>query len=129
MVHFDVRPSEPIVRPLLQIERVELVGLSRRSRHQMVEHGWVAFYSRAIIGKLQNNYHSIQRFKLQLCLQRMEVFTGILALIFTTSVIGLKKENYIFHMYKLFHASELILQYYKGIYFSKNVIIGYFKIL
>lgn len=129
MVHFDVRPSEPVVRPLLQIERVELVGLSRRSRHQMVEHGGVAFYSRAIIGELQINYHSIQRFKLQLCLQRMEVFTGILALIFTTSVIGLKKENYIFHMYKLFHASELILQYYKGIYFSKNLIIGYFKIL
>lgn len=60
----------------------------------------------------------------------MEVFTSILALIFTTSVIGLKKENYIFHiMYKLFHASELILQYYQGIYFSKNLIIGYFKLL
>lgn len=59
----------------------------------------------------------------------MEVFTGILALIFTTSVIGLKKENNIFHMYKLFHASELILQCYKGIYFSKNLIIGYFKLL
>lgn len=66
MVHFDIRPSEPVVRPLLQIERVELVGLSRRSWHQMVEHGGVAFYSRAIIGELQNNYHSIQGFKLQL---------------------------------------------------------------
>lgn len=42
MVHLDVGPRETVVRPLLQVERVELVGLRRGTGHQPVEHRRIA---------------------------------------------------------------------------------------
>lgn len=47
MIDFYVGPRETVVGPLLQVERVELVGLRRGAGHQPVEHGWVAVDSRA----------------------------------------------------------------------------------
>lgn len=129
MVHFDIRPSEPVVRPLLQIERVELVGLSRRSRHQMVEHGGVAFYSRAIIGELQKKLALHSAIQITTLSLENGGFYWYFSIELYNFCNRFKKENYIFHMFKLFHASELILQYYKGIYFSKNLINSYFKLL
>lgn len=46
MVHFNVRPSETVVRSLLQVERMELVRLGRGPRHQTVEHCWISFDAR-----------------------------------------------------------------------------------
>ena len=43
--HVCVRP--PIVLPLLEVERVVLVRLVRRTSDQLVEYGWVVLYTRA----------------------------------------------------------------------------------
>lgn len=47
MIDFDVGPRIAVVLPLLQIERVEFVGLRRRAGHQSIKHCRVAFDSRA----------------------------------------------------------------------------------
>lgn len=47
MVNLDVRPSEPVVRTLLQIECVELVRLCSGARHQPVEHCRITLDPRA----------------------------------------------------------------------------------
>jgi len=47
MVDLYVGPSETVVLPLLQIERVEFVGLRRGARHQPIEHGRVSLDARA----------------------------------------------------------------------------------
>lgn len=47
MVDLYVRPRETVVRPLLQVERVELVGLGRRSGHQPIKHRRVPLDARA----------------------------------------------------------------------------------
>jgi len=54
MVHLYVGPSETIVLPLLQIERVELVRLRRGPRHQPIEHGRISFDARAENTEIQN---------------------------------------------------------------------------
>lgn len=46
MVDFYVRPSEPVVRSLLQVKRVMLVGLRRGPRHQSVEDRGIPFDAR-----------------------------------------------------------------------------------
>lgn len=46
MVDLDVGPSETVVRSLLQIERVEFIGLGRGSWHQPVEHRRISFDAR-----------------------------------------------------------------------------------
>lgn len=43
MVDLDVRPGEPVVRPLLEVKGVELVGLRRGSGHQPIENRRVVF--------------------------------------------------------------------------------------
>ena len=43
--HVCVRP--PIVLTLLEVERVVLVRLVRRTSDQLVEYGWVVLYTRA----------------------------------------------------------------------------------
>ena len=43
--HVCIRP--PIVLPLLEVERVVLVRLVRRTSDQLVEYGWVVLYTRA----------------------------------------------------------------------------------
>jgi len=47
MVDLYVSPSETVVLPLLQIERVEFVRLRRGSRHQPIEHGRISLDARA----------------------------------------------------------------------------------
>jgi len=47
MVDLYVGPSETVVLSLLQIESVELVGLSRGPRHQPIEHGRISLDARA----------------------------------------------------------------------------------
>lgn len=53
MVHLDIRPSEAIIRPLLQVKSMELVGLRRGTGHQPVENRWVVFDTRAKQKKLR----------------------------------------------------------------------------
>lgn len=52
MIDFDVGPCIAIVLPLLQIECVVLVCLRRRSRHQTIKHGRIAFDTGAILVRL-----------------------------------------------------------------------------
>jgi len=47
MVDLYVSPSETVVLPLLQIERVEFVRLRCGSRHQPIEHGRISLDARA----------------------------------------------------------------------------------
>lgn len=47
MIDFYVSPSETVVLPLLQVERVELVRLRCGSRHQPIEHGRISLDARA----------------------------------------------------------------------------------
>lgn len=46
MVDFDIGPRMAVVGPLLQVERVVLVGLSRWASNQPIEHGRIAFDTR-----------------------------------------------------------------------------------
>lgn len=49
VVHLYVGPRVAVVGPLLQVERVQLVRLRRRARHEPVEHGRVALDSGAFL--------------------------------------------------------------------------------
>jgi hypothetical protein len=51
VVHFDVRPREAVVRPLLQVESVVFVCLRGGSGHQTVENSRVVFYTGTNGGK------------------------------------------------------------------------------
>lgn len=52
MIDLNIGPGEPIVRPLLQVERVELIGLRRRTGHEAVENSRIVFYTGAVkVGK------------------------------------------------------------------------------
>jgi hypothetical protein len=53
VVHFDVRPREAVVRPLLQVESVMFVCLRGGSGHQTVENSRVVFYTGTNGGKKQ----------------------------------------------------------------------------
>lgn len=48
MIDFNVGPCIAVVLPLLQIERVEFVGLCGRAGHQPIKNRWIAFDSGAI---------------------------------------------------------------------------------
>lgn len=50
MIHLDIGIGVPVFRPLLQIERVQLIRLGRRAWHQPIEHRWVALDSGAGLG-------------------------------------------------------------------------------
>lgn len=50
MIDLDVSPREAVLRPLLEIERVELVGLRRGAGHQPVEHCGVILDAGAKVG-------------------------------------------------------------------------------
>lgn len=47
MVDFNVRPSEAVISPLLQVKCMEFVRLSRGAGHEAVEHSWIVLNSRA----------------------------------------------------------------------------------
>lgn len=49
MIHFYVRPSEAVVRSLLQVKRVEFVCLCCGSGHQAIKYRWVSFDARTEI--------------------------------------------------------------------------------
>ena len=51
MVNFDVSPCMAIVGTLLQVERVVLVGLSRRATNKPVEDGRITFDPRTILNR------------------------------------------------------------------------------
>lgn len=51
MVNFDVGPCMAIVGTLLQVERVVLVGLSRRAANKPVEDGRITFDPRTIFNR------------------------------------------------------------------------------
>lgn len=46
MVDFDIGPCMAVVGPLLQVERVVLVGLSRWASNQPIKDGRIAFDTR-----------------------------------------------------------------------------------
>lgn len=46
MVHFDVGPSETVIRSLLQVKRVEFIGLCRGAGHQSIKYRGVIFDAR-----------------------------------------------------------------------------------
>lgn len=48
MIDLYIRPSEPIIRSLLQVERVMFVCLGCRSGHQSIEDRGIVFDSRTI---------------------------------------------------------------------------------
>lgn len=48
MVDFDVRPRVTVIRSLLQVKRLELVGLSGGPRHKAIEHGGIPVDARAV---------------------------------------------------------------------------------
>lgn len=48
MIDLYVGPRETVIGPLLQVERVELVGLRRGAGHQPIEHGRIAVDARAV---------------------------------------------------------------------------------
>jgi len=54
MIDLYVGPSETVVLPLLQIERVELVGLRCGPRHQPIEHRRISLDARAENTEIQN---------------------------------------------------------------------------
>lgn len=47
MIDLYIGPRESIIRPLLQVERVELVGLRCGAGHEAVEYGGVVLYTGA----------------------------------------------------------------------------------
>jgi hypothetical protein len=47
MIDFDVRPREPIVLPLLEVESVVLIGLCRGPSYKSIENNRIPFYPRA----------------------------------------------------------------------------------
>lgn len=46
MIDFYISPSVPVVRSLLQIERVKLIRLRRRTRHQPIKYSRIPFDAR-----------------------------------------------------------------------------------
>jgi len=60
MIDLDVGPSEPIVLPLLEIERVIFIGLGSGSTNKTIENCWIPFNPGTVQKKKRLTQHGTQ---------------------------------------------------------------------
>lgn len=58
MIDFYIGPCVPVVRSLLQIERMEFIRLCRRTRHQTIEYRWISFNARTVHIRAGDKLHT-----------------------------------------------------------------------